>query len=468
MPDFSAVAWFFAKRNHLEKEVPVGIIESNWGGTPAEGWTSVAVLSGMNASYSEEAKDIQDNPDKWQEEVEANEKRREMRNLLVTKPDSLTALEVASLSYDDSKWKKIVLPKANPMQHIAWIRKVFKASADNATLHLPAIDQMAYIYLNGQFLHYKDWGAPMPEIEIPAESMNDGNNVITIRTINTWNNQPRVGESGEMYLTQGGKSISLEGVWSYSNDIVEPMLPKVDFLNWKPGMMYNAMIYPITKYSIKGAIWYQGESNAGRADEYHELFSAMISNWRRVWNIGDFPFLFVQLANFMERKSPQPDSDWAFLREAQTETLALPKTGMAVIIDIGEENDIHPKNKKDVGERLWIQARKVAFGEKILASGPVFESAVLEENSLILSFSEAGEGLKTSDGSDEVKGFIVGNGSNFKEVSAKIVDENIVKIELENPNISDVRYAWADNPEVNLVNNLGLPAVPFRSNLEEK
>ncbi|MBB6325692.1 sialate O-acetylesterase [Algoriphagus iocasae] len=468
MLDFSAVAWFFSKRNHLEKEVPVGIIESNWGGTPAEGWTSVAVLSGMNASYSEEAKDIQDNPTKWQEEVEANEKRREMRNLLVSKPDSLTALEVASLSYDDSKWKKIVLPKANPMQHIAWIRKVFKASADNATLHLPAIDQMAFIYLNGQFLHYKDWGAPMPEIEIPAESMNDGNNVITIRTINTWNNQPRVGESGEMYLTQGGKSISLEGVWSYSNDIVEPMLPKVEFLNWKPGMMYNAMIYPISKYAIKGAIWYQGESNAGRADEYHELFSAMISNWRRVWNIGDFPFLFVQLANFMERKSPQPDSDWAFLREAQTETLALPKTGMAVIIDIGEENDIHPKNKKDVGERLWIQARKVAFGEKILASGPVFESAVLEENSLILSFSEAGEGLKTSDGSDEVKGFIVGNGSNFKEVSAKIVDENIIKIDLDNPNISELRYAWADNPEVNLVNNLGLPAVPFRSNLGEK
>ncbi|MBN3581831.1 sialate O-acetylesterase [Algoriphagus aestuarii] len=466
MPDFSAVAWFFAKRNHLEKEVPVGIIESNWGGTPAEGWTAVSVLSGMNASYSEEAKDIQDNPEKWQEEVKANEKRREMRNMLVSRPDSLTALEVASLDYNDGNWKRIELPNSNPLQHIAWTRKVFTASGAKATLHLPGIDQMAYIYLNGHFLHYKDWGAAMPDIEIPAEWMNDGKNVITVRAINTWNNQPRIGEKGEMYLTQGTNTISLEGTWTYSNDVVEPMLPKVDFLNWKPGMMYNAMIYPITNYAIKGAIWYQGESNAGKANEYHELFSAMISNWRRDWGIGDYPFLFVQLANFMERKSPQPDSNWAFLREAQTQTLALPNTGMAVIIDIGEENDIHPKNKKDVGERLWLQARKVAFGEKVLASGPVFESAVLDGDSLILNFSETGEGLTTSDGAKEVKGFIVGNGSDFKEVQAVISDKNKVIIQLDNSQTLEVRYAWADNPEVNLINNAGLPAVSFRSKIE--
>ncbi len=463
MPDFSAVAWFFAKRNHLEKDVPVGIIESNWGGTPAEGWTQAAVLAGMNASYSEEAKDIEDNPEKWEEEVQTNEKRREMRDLLVSGPDSLTALKVSSLEYDDSQWKKIELPKSNPLQHIAWVRKEFKASAEDAILHLPAIDQMAYIYLNGHLMHYKDWGAAMPEIEIPANILNSGTNVLTIRAINTWNNQPRVGESGEMYVLQGSNKINLEGTWNYSNDLVEPMLPKVDFLNWKPGMMYNAMIHPITNYAVKGAIWYQGESNAGRAGEYQQLFSAMITDWRKHWGIGDFPFLFVQLANFMERESPQPESAWAFLREAQTQTLDLPNTGMAVIIDIGEEGDIHPKNKKDVGERLWLQARKVAFNEDILASGPVFENISVSEGKIVVTFSSVGEGLKLSDGQEEVKGFILADSKgNFQEIAGKISGENEVVLESAIVNPSEIRYAWSDNPEVNLVNSINLPAVPFR------
>ncbi|WP_296700470.1 sialate O-acetylesterase, partial [Algoriphagus sp.] len=464
MPDFSAVAWFFAKRNHLEKNVPVGIIESNWGGTPAEGWTEASVLAGMSASYSKEALDIMENADKWQNEVEENEKRKELRNKLISKPDSLAALKVSSLGYDDSQWRKINLPNSNPLQHIAWVRKVFKAtSAEDATLHLPLIDQMGYVYLNGKLLHYKDWGTTTPELEIPASLLLSGNNILTIRAINTWDNQPRIGEPGEMYILQGSNKISLEGVWSYSTDIVEPMLPKVEWINWKPGMMFNAMISPIADYPIKGAIWYQGESNAGRAGEYKELFSAMITNWRQHWKIGEFPFLFVQLANFMERKSPQPDSNWAFLRDAQAQTLSVPNTGMAVIIDIGEEGDIHPKNKKDVGERLWLQARKVAYKENILASGPVFESAIAEEGKITISFKAVGEGLKLSDDSDSVKGFIIADSKGkFQEVVGEISGNNEVIFETTIINPSEIRYAWADNPEVNLYNSINLPAEPFK------
>ncbi len=467
MPEFSAIAWFFAKRNHLEKEVPVGIIESNWGGTPAEGWTDAEILAGLDQSYSEEAKEVLDNKEKWEEENLANEKRREMRNLLTGKPDSVTASEVSSLEYNDAAWRSINLPTSNPLQHIAWVRKKFSLqNISDVKLHLPAIDQQAYIYVNGSLIFHKDWGIEMPnELEIPEDILIKGQNVLTIRAVNTWNNQPRVGEKDEMFILQNGDKLSLEGTWKYSNDIVEPQLPKVEWYNWKPGMMYNAMIAPLTNFAIKGVIWYQGESNAGRHEEYRKLFSEMITSWRSAWDIGDFPFLFVQLANFMEPQTVQPESSWAFLREAQTQTLELPKTGMAVIIDIGEEDDIHPKNKKDVGDRLWLQARKIAFEEKeeFVSSGPVFNSFERKGNSLHLKFDQVGDGLTLKSG-EAVKGFILADKSGeFQEISGEILEDVFVRIDLpEGVTAGEVRYAWADNPEVNLVNSEGLPTGPFR------
>lgn len=464
LPDFSAVAWFFAKRNHLEEEVPVGIIESNWGGTPAEGWTDPKILAEMGKSFSAEAKEILENQEKWEKENLENEKKREMRELLIKKPDSLTAIQVSGLGYDDSKWGSIELPKSNPLQHIAWVRKKFDlASTADVTFHLPNIDQMAFLYINGKQVHFKDYGAVMPDIAIAPELLLKGKNVLTIRAVNAWNNQPQVGQPGEMYLLQNGKKVSLEGKWSYSTDIVEPMLPEVKWNNWRPGMMYNAMIAPLTKFPIKGVIWYQGESNTGRHEEYKELFSAMITNWRTAWGIGDFPFLFVQLANFMERKDIQPDSNWAFLREAQAQTLELPATGMAVIIEVGEAEDIHPKNKKDVGERLWLQARKVAFGEDLLASGPVFKTSTKTGEEILIGFSEVGEGLKLMAG-DKVKGFIIADKKGeFHAIDGEILGTDQVKIMLPNGmESSEIRYAWADNPEVNLVNSIDLPAAPFR------
>lgn len=468
LTEFSAVAWFFAKRNHLEKNVPVGIIESNWGGTPAEGWTEAKVLAEIaGRSYSEESKEVIENAAKWKEILTENEKKREMRDLLVARPDSLAAGEVAAIGYNDGDWKSINLPADNPLEHIAWVRKKFNlSSAGEATLTLPHIVQMAYLYVNGVQVHYKDWSAEMSELAIPAEILKKGQNVLTIRAVNTWNNKPEIGSKGEMYLTQNGKKINLEGVWSYSNDKVEPQLPLVEYHNWRPGFMFNAMIAPLTNYGIKGAIWYQGESNAGRYAEYRELFETMITNWRTRWEIGDFPFLFVQLANFMERKELQPDSNWAHLRDAQTQTLELPNTGMATIIDIGEADDIHPRNKKDVGERLWLQAQKVAFGEELLAGGPIFKEAKLAGNELILTFSDTGEGLKLSAG-DELKGFIVEDAEGqFEVAKGKILAPDKVSLTIPEGFVPvGIRYAWADNPEVNLVNHLNLPAWPFKADL---
>jgi sialate O-acetylesterase len=464
LPEFSAVAWFFAKRNNSEKKVAVGIIESNWGGSPAEGWTDVEILAAKEQSYQAEAKDILGNREKWEKENLTNEKNRELRDLMVAKPDSITAQQVSSLGYNDTQWRSINLPAENPMQHIAWLRKKFRLNtADDVTLHIPDINQMAFIYLNGEQVYYKDWGNSMGDILLPKKLLLSGANVLTLRIVNTWNNQPALGTKGEMYLLQNGKKITLEGNWNYSNSIVEPQLPKVAFYAFRPGMMYNSMILPLIKYPIKGVIWYQGESNAGRHEEYNDLFSTMITNWRSVWKIGDFPFLFVQLANFMQREEVQPESNWAFLREAQTKTLELPNTGMAVIIDIGEAADIHPKNKKDVGERLWLQAREVAYGEKLIASGPRFESFSREGNTLKIKFSAIGDTLKINEGT-AVHGFILGDSrGDFSIANATLGGDSTVEITLpENMTGGEVRYAWADNPAVNLVNKIDLPAEPFR------
>lgn len=468
LPDFSAVAWFFAKRNHQDFKVPVGIIESNWGGTPAEGWTEAKVLAKIESrSYTEESRDVVENTSKWKEIILENEKRREMRDILVRRPDSLMAGEVASLNYPEPGWRSIRLPDNNPLEHIAWVRKKFNlGNLSQVTLHLPHLNQMAFLYVNGVQVFHKDWGVDMPELEIPKELLRQGQNVLTVRVINTWNNRPEIGKKDNMYLLQDGKKISLEGAWSYANSIVEPLLPEVNFYNWKPGFMFNAMIAPLFRYPIKGVIWYQGESNAGRHAEYRELFSTMIQNWRSRWDIGDFPFLYVQLANYMERKEVQPESNWAYLREAQTQVLDLPLTGMAVTIDIGEAGDIHPRNKKDVGERLWFQARKVGFGEQILASGPVVENAEVTGNEVVITFSEVGVGLKLTDG-DEVYGFILEDAEGeFKVAPAKISGVNQVTLTIPDGLVPvGVRYAWADNPAVNLVNEINLPAVPFRIEL---
>jgi sialate O-acetylesterase len=223
------------------------------------------------------------------------------------------------------------------------------------------------------------------------------------------------------------------------------------------------MIAPLIPYGIGGAIWYQGESNASRAYQYRKLFGRMIQNWRKDWGQGKFPFLFVQLANF-RAVNPQPsESDWAELREAQLMTLALPNSGMAVIIDIGDANDIHPKNKQDVGKRLALWALAKSYGKELVYSGPIYKSMKIEGEKIILRFDHVGGGLVA--GPDEpLKGFaIAGADRKFVWAEAKIDGDSVVVSSDEVSTPVAVRYAWADNPVCNLYNEEGLPASPFRT-----
>ncbi|MDD5263127.1 MAG: sialate O-acetylesterase, partial [Methylacidiphilales bacterium] len=242
-----------------------------------------------------------------------------------------------------------------------------------------------------------------------------------------------------------------------------------------PTGLFNAMVAPLIPYAIKGVIWYQGEANEDAPAQYATLFSRMITDWREKWGQGDFPFLFVQLANFKKRSDVPTDSAWARVRESQLKTLKLPQTGMAVIIDLGVENNIHPIDKYDVGLRLGKAARHVAYGQDLVYSGPIFQSMTVEQNKVRIKFSQIGGGLAigtppwTPPGAvppstTELKGFSIA-GADQKWVWAKAqIDGDSVQV--WNEEVTDpvaVRYAWADNPECNLYDKEGLPASPFRT-----
>jgi sialate O-acetylesterase len=238
--------------------------------------------------------------------------------------------------------------------------------------------------------------------------------------------------------------------------------PKAPNKVMMPSCLYNGMIANIIPYGIKGAIWYQGESNASRAKEYQTLFPAMIKNWREDWGQGDFPFGFVQLANFMARKEQPADSAWAELREAQTLTLSLPKTGMAVIIDIGDAKDIHPRNKQDVGKRLALWAQSQVYGKEIVYSSPLYDSMKVDGSRVRVSFKQAGGGLVAK--GEKLSGFsVAGEDRVFVWADATIDGDSVVVSSDKVQKPLAVRYAWADNPECNLYNKEGLPASPFRT-----
>jgi sialate O-acetylesterase len=267
-------------------------------------------------------------------------------------------------------------------------------------------------------------------------------------------------------LDVNGKQLSLQGEWAYKSSALTTDFGLKDTgPNVFPSQLYNAMIAPLTQFGIKGVIWYQGEANTYKAFEYQRLFPTLIKNWRNKWGY-EFPFLWVQLANFLPPADQPKESAWAELREAQNKTLSLPLTGQAVAIDIGVANDIHPRNKQDVGYRLALSALKVAYGKDVVYSGPVYKSMSKEGNKIVLNFTNAGVGLHAKgDKYGYLKGFaIAGADKKFVWAKAYIDGDRVI---IQHDTIKDplaVRYAWADNPDdANLFNNEGLPASPFKT-----
>lgn len=472
---FSAISYFFGLELHQRYEVPIGLINSALGGSPAEAWISEEALQSF-PEYQEEgrrfkdqsliesiAKADRDRMGKWYNDLNQKDAGH-----------SLAGENWADPRIQTKYWSEIELPaywadsELGPKNGVVWFRRTFEIKADeagkSAKLLMGRIVDADWVYVNGVLVGNTTYQYPPRRYVIAEDILQEGTNTIAVRVVN---NSGRGGFvlDKPYELTVADRKIDLKGSWKYKLGAEMPPLAPQTFIRWKPFGLYNAMIAPITNYGIKGVIWYQGESNADRPNDYARLFKTLIADWREKWGQGNFPFLFVQLANFMEAKEDPEPSNWAKLREAQLKTLAVPNTGMAVAIDIGEWNDIHPLNKKEVARRLALAAGNIAYGErKRIYSGPILDSYRRRKNRMILKFKHTGKGLISRDAQQLGHFAIAGADRQFIWAEARIKGN---KVEVWSDKVLvpvSVRYGWADNPEgANLYNSEGLPAAPFRT-----
>lgn len=486
---FSATAYFFGRDLHQATGVPVGLIHSSWGGTLCEAWTSEGALrklSDFDATLDQLTKAepgldeteaaYQKALAQWHATLDGHDQGH----------DGATPTWAAR-ELNTTEWRTAQLPGLwenagyADLDGFMWYRKVVELPDDwrgeDLTLSLGPINDMDRTYFNGTLVgaHEGQSYAPVPRVyTVPGALVVPQVNVVAVRVYDQANVGGIYGREEEMYLERRDGAdeirIPLAGVWqnrpgAYLRDVPgrpeEPVLragnPNI------PTVLYNAMIAPLVPYGIQGAIWYQGESNANRAHQYRSLFPAMIADWRKQWGQANFPFVYVQLANFMERNPEPGESAWAELREAQLMALDVPDTGMATTIDIGEANDIHPQNKQDVGKRLALWARHLAGGESLVYSGPLYRSHTITGNAVHLAFVHIGGGLTTPGGAPLTGFAIAGADRMFVWAEARIEGDTVV---VSSPQVSQpmaVRYGWANNPACNLYNTEGLPASPFRT-----
>lgn len=452
--NWTALAYFYAQEAYSQTGIPQGMLVSSLGGSAIESWVSQEhlkdfpalildreALEGLEAAMADKGEGVWESPD-----------------------------------FDDSDWKTMEMPgtwreNGLDVRGTVWMRKDFEIpeSMDgrHAKLSMGTLMHNDRVYVNGVFVGSTGYEFPPRRYHIPAGVLRKGKNTIVVRL-----NAP--GGNGEFIKDKPYKiigdaaEIDLTGTWKYNvgTDMSEAAAFADRLKNRKNvgSGLYNGMIYPIRNYKVRAAIWYQGESNAGRAHEYGALMTSLITGWRELWNMPDMPFLLVQLPNYMQTHEQPTDSGWARIREAQLQAFkTIPNTALAVTYDVGEWNDIHPLNKKAVAQRLFLGARKAVYGEKVTASGPVYKDMKVDGDKIIITFTETGRGLMARGG--ELKHFaIAGADRKFVWADAIIKGNKVIVNSKEVQNPVAVRYAWADNPDgANLCNKDGLLASPFRT-----
>ncbi|MEQ1586915.1 MAG: sialate O-acetylesterase [Cyclobacteriaceae bacterium] len=473
--DFTAAGYFFARELYQHLNIPIGLIHTSWGGTHSETWTSRKAFE-----QSDEFKDMiasmptVDLAELAKKKNEALIQRLGELGILI--PSAEQVKNWNQLSFDHTSWPTMKLPgqwegqALSDLDGLVWFRKTITITREDAgkeaMLSLAMIDDSDESFVNGTAVgSTKGRWNEKRLYKIPAGVLNEGKNVIAIRVEDTGGGGGVHGEANDLKLTIGKSEISLANEWSYQVESISVDGALIN-PNSYPTLLFNAMINPLLNYGIQGALWYQGESNAGRAYQYRKAFPLMIEDWRTHWQQGNFPFYFVQLASFNSANGTSENgSTWAELREAQTSTLSLPNTGMAVTTDIGEANDIHPRNKQDVGKRLAAIALRNTYNKTNEYSGPMFESMKVEGNKIRISFTHIDNGLMAKDKYGYLKAFeIAGSDEKFNYAKAWIEGNSVVVSADQVQNPVAVRFAWADNPEdVNLFNKEGFPAVPFRT-----
>lgn len=477
VPEFSALAYFYARALWKELNVPIGVIDCTWGGTPAEAWMNHETLRQVMGFREEMDKLERLGFDPNRMEQAYSEERAHWQSLFTEKDKGMENGKLCwtapSLSEED--WQTISLPGywegkgLKDFDGIIWFRRSLEIPAEWAgkplTLRLGMIDDEDITYFNGVEIA-RGAGYMTPRTyTIPAKLVKAGKAVLAVRVFDFGGEGGIHGKAEELYVEADGKRISLAGDWKYRIGLSLKGFPPAPVSPIQsssyPTVLFNAMVKPWTAFPIKGVIWYQGEANVGRSEQYGDLFPALITDWRRQWR-SNFPFYFVQLANFMESKKIQPNSEWAALREAQTKALKLDQVGMAVTIDIGLADDIHPKNKQEVGRRLALLALAGSYGKNVSSSAPVFQNYIIKGDKMELDFGQKQDGFKIKD--TTLKGFtIAGPDRVFYSAEAMVQNGKII---VSSPKVSvplAARYGWADNPDCNLYGENGLPVAPFRT-----
>ncbi|WP_207494798.1 sialate O-acetylesterase [Aridibaculum aurantiacum] len=470
---FSAVAYFFATTIYDKYKIPIGLINASVGGTPIEAWTSEEGFKEFPA--------VLNTVHKNRDTAYINSYNR---NAAATQPKGLGSkdlgMKAATKWYDPNYlpkgWSNINIPGywedqgTKNLDGVVWYRKEIEVpgtmAGKAAKLTLGRIVDADVVYVNGTQVGSTGYQYPQRRYAIPAGLLKAGKNLVVVRVVNYGGKGGFVPDK-PYHFSAGTDTIDLKGTWQYKvGEVFTPAKNVVEPINLQnqPTALYNAMVAPLTNYNIKGVLWYQGESNIRNAADYAKLLPNLIDDWRTKWKQPSLPFIYAQLPNFQEVQYLPSESDLAVMRESQLKALSVPNTGMAVTIELGEWNDIHPDNKKDVGVRMAQSALKVAYGEQVIPSGPIFKSFTRNGNKLVLSFDHIGSGLISKDG-EPLRWFaIAGADKKFVWANAEIQNDTVV---VWNEEINDpkyVRYAWADNPaDVNFYNKEGLPASPFRT-----
>ena len=486
---FSAVGYSFGRMLSRELGVPIGLINTSWGGTHAEAWTPRTELiklpgmsglfAGTSASYQREWNLFAPKFAEWLETTGRG-----------WSDDSKIKAGWATVEFDDAAWEKLKVPgffqaQGHKYNATVWYRNTVELPVElkgkELSLELGAVDDFDQTFVNGQLVGTTDqrtvnfWQAPRKYV-VPAALTGSGKLTIAVRVNDHGGNGGFASGANLLRVGQGNTWTPLAGEWKFAvervvkitgNQLAPPMPATGDIM---ASELYNAMLHPLAPMSIQGAIWYQGESNAGKAPAYEQLMATLITSWRTDFEKPQFPFLVVQLADFMEDSGdPAFDTGWARLREAQRQlTLNLPNTALAVTIDIGDAKDIHPRNKQDVGTRLARQALAMTYAKQIVRSGPTVKSiAGQPDGSVKIIFDNVAEGIQLKDLTGPA-GFVLGDASGkFAWATVKIDSPDTLT--LTAPSISKpavVRYAWGNNPNAGLINSEKLPAVPFEEKIK--
>ena len=474
---FSAVAYFFARDLRKSVDVPIGIIHTSWGGANIETWMSRAALGLTDSAWhAAMARDHAHN----------DSLRAALRARIGGLPEADAGLVGeravwADPALSDATWATIKTPALwetagyDGMDGVAWYRTSFTLTGDEARqavrLSLGPIDDSDITWVNGVEVGRTTQRYADPRFyTVPASALHAGTNVIAVRVDDTGGGGGIYGNPASLYVEVGGVRRPLAGDWRFKVGMVS-FQPDGQRINKIPTILYNRMIHPLLGFPIKGVIWYQGESNANSVEQaaaYRRLFRDMISSWRREWHGSnpEFPFLWVQLPNYGTVDSlPPASSDWATVRESQAAALTLPNTGQVVAIDLGQAEELHPRNKQDVARRLALVARAVAYGEHVVSSGPTYRRHTVQGNRVTIELGNPGGGLVSRANDGVIRGFaIAGDDRRFVWANARLEGNRVVVWSDRVAKPAAVRYLWTNSPAAPaLYNREGLPLAPFRT-----